>query len=110
MKDFYDLEVLSRTLDFEAKMLGEAIRKTFERRGTKLPADATPVAFTPEFYNDTDKKKQWTAFCSRNATYVTKTELREVIDNVKRFLTPVVTASRDGSPSTKRWEPGGPWR
>lgn len=68
MKDFYDLEALSRNLDFDGKMLGQAIRKTFERRGTELPAGGTAVAFTPEFYNDTDKKKQWTAFGTRNAT------------------------------------------
>ncbi|MGB6482232.1 MAG: nucleotidyl transferase AbiEii/AbiGii toxin family protein [Candidatus Acidiferrales bacterium] len=110
MKDFYDLEALSRTLDFDGKMLCQAIRKTFERRKSELPADGTPVAFTPEFSDDTDKKKQWTAFCTRNATYVTKTELKEVIENIKRFLAPVATALLDGSPFTKRWELGGPWR
>jgi hypothetical protein len=34
-----------------------------------MPAGATPVAFTAEFYNDADKKKQWAALCARNATY-----------------------------------------
>jgi Nucleotidyl transferase AbiEii toxin, Type IV TA system len=110
MKDFYDLEALSRNLDFDGKMLGEAIRKTFERRGTELPAGGTPGAFTPEFYNDADKKKQWIAFCTRNATYVPKTELKEVIEKIERFLTPVARALLDGVPFTKRWEPGGPWR
>jgi len=109
MKDFYDLEAL-RTLDFEGKTLREAIRKTFERRGSELPASGTPVAFTPEFYDDDNKKKQWAAFCARNATYVTKTELKEVIENIQRFLEPVVAALLDSSPFTKRWEPGGPWR
>lgn len=42
--------------------------------------------------------------------YVTKTELKEVVENVKQFLTPVATALLDGGPFTKRWEPGGPWR
>jgi hypothetical protein len=86
MKDFYDLEVLSGIVDFDGKMLCEAIRKTLERRGSDLPAGGTPIAFTPAFYNDTDKKKQWTAFCTKNAAYVTKTELKEVIENIERFL------------------------
>jgi hypothetical protein len=109
MKDFYDLEALSRLLDFDGTTLREVIGKTFERSGSELPAGGTPVALTPEFYNDTDKKKQWTAFCTKNATYVTKIELREVIENIKRFLAPVAAALLDGSPFTKRWEPGGPW-
>ena len=109
MKDFYDLEALSRTLNFDGKTLREAIGKTFERRGSNLPADGAPVAFTFEFYNDTDKKKQWTAFCTKNATYVTKTELKDVIENIKRFLAPVAAALLNGSSFAKRWEPGGPW-
>jgi hypothetical protein len=108
MTDFY-LETLSRTLDFDGKTLREAIGKTFERRGSELPAGGPPVAFTLEFYNDTSKKKQWTAFCTKNAIDVTKTELKEVIENIKRFLAPVAAALLDGTPFTKRWEPGGPW-
>jgi Nucleotidyl transferase AbiEii toxin, Type IV TA system len=108
--DFYDLKALSRNLDFDGKILGEAIRKTFERRGTKLPAGGTPVAFTPEFYNDTDTKKRWAAFCARNATSITRTELREVIENIEQFLAPVAGALLDVVPFTKRWESGGPWQ
>lgn len=51
-----------------------------------------------------------TTFCARNATYVTKTELKEAIENIQRFLEPVVAALLGGSSFTKRWEPGGPWR
>ena len=35
MKDFYDMEVLSRTFSFGGKSLREAIHNTFERRGTE---------------------------------------------------------------------------
>jgi Nucleotidyl transferase AbiEii toxin, Type IV TA system len=52
--------------------------------------DNSPERFV--FYNDTDKKKQWTAFCTRNATYVTKTQLKEVIEYIERFLAPVAGA------------------
>ena len=110
MKDFYDLEVLSRTLTFEGKILGEAIRTTFNRRGTQLPIGGMPLAFTPEFYDDDHKKKQWAAFRTRNAPYVAKIELKELIENIRRFLTPVVVASLDRSSFNERWEPGGPWR
>jgi len=48
MKDFYDMEVLSRTFSFDGKSLREAIHNTFERRGTELPLDGTPLAFTLE--------------------------------------------------------------
>jgi hypothetical protein len=109
MKDFYDLEALSRTLDFDGKTLCEAIGKTFERRGTELPSNGTPVAFTSEFYDDANKKKQWAAFCTRNATYVKKIELKEVIENIQRFLVPVAAALLNDNSFTKRWEPGGPW-
>jgi len=110
MKDFYDLEALSRTLDFDGKILCEAVRKTFKRRGTELPAGGVAVAFTPEFYSDAAKKKQWTAFCIRNATYVRMSELKEVVESIERFLAPVAGALLHAVLFTKRWEPGGPWR
>jgi len=110
MKDFYDVDALSRTLDFDGKTLREAIGKTFERRGNQLPSSGTPVAFTPEFYDDANKKKQWTAFCTRNATYVKKIELKEVIENIQLFLAPVVAALLNDNSFAKRWDPGGPWQ
>jgi hypothetical protein len=94
MKDLYDLQVPSRTLAFDGKALSEAIRKTFRNRGTELPAGGMPFAFRPEFYNDVSKKRQWTAFCAKNATYIAKTEFKSVIDTLKTFLVPVVSAPR----------------
>ena len=110
MKDFYDLEVLSRTLAFDGKTLSEAIRKTFNTRGTELPADGLPLAFTPEFYDDATKKRQWTAFCAKNATYMAKTEFKSVIDTLKTFLVPVVLALHEETSFSQQWKPGRPWR
>jgi hypothetical protein len=110
MKDFYDLQVLSRTLGFDGKTLGEAIRKTFKTRGTELPADGLPLAFTPEFYDDASKKRQWMAFCAKNATYMAKTEFKTVIDTLKTFLIPVVSALREETSFSRQWKLGGPWR
>jgi hypothetical protein len=44
MKDFYDIWVLSRTIDFSGNELSEAIRLTFERRKTPLPQEV-PTGF-----------------------------------------------------------------
>ena len=66
MKDFYDMEVLCRTFSFDGKSLRDAIRNTFKRRGTELPLDGTPLAFTLDFYEDVNKVRQWIAFSEKN--------------------------------------------
>jgi hypothetical protein len=92
MKDFYDLYALSQALEFEGKNLSEAIRKTFDNRSTALPGGSLPLPFTPEFYNDEGKKKQWVAFESRNATYMEKLEFKTLIEALVVFLVPVTDA------------------
>jgi Nucleotidyl transferase AbiEii toxin, Type IV TA system len=92
MKDFYDLQVLSSRLAFDGKTFSEAVRKTFLNRGTELLTNRVPFAFTPEFYDDTNKKRLWTAFCAKNATCMAKTEFNTLIETLKIFLVPVVAA------------------
>jgi hypothetical protein len=65
MKDFYDLAWLSDSLEFDLSLLRSAIQATFDRRGTPFP-QTMPVAFTPEFYDDPSKVKQWSAFLRKN--------------------------------------------
>lgn len=48
MKDFYDIWFLARSFAFEGVRLAEAIRHTFDRRQTPVPA-VTPLALTPAF-------------------------------------------------------------
>jgi nucleotidyltransferase AbiEii toxin of type IV toxin-antitoxin system len=61
MKDFYDIWLLSRQFDFDGAKLAEAIRLTFERRGTALPTEIE--AFTKPFIDA--KQTQWTTFWKR---------------------------------------------
>ena len=65
MKDFFDLDWLARHQEFDAKVLGLAIRNTFERRETPLP-DETPIALTNDFYLDPMKQTQWAAFLRKS--------------------------------------------
>jgi nucleotidyltransferase AbiEii toxin of type IV toxin-antitoxin system len=57
MKGFYDIWVLARRFTFEGDLLCQAIQATFARRGTPLPA-GPPVALTPAFSQDKDKRTQ----------------------------------------------------
>ena len=97
MKDFYDLEILSRTFAFEGKTLAKAIQNTFQKRGTGLPMAGLPVAFTSEFYDDVNKKRQWTAFCAKNKSYVEKAEFKVVMEAIQNFLAHPVRTVRRGT-------------
>jgi hypothetical protein len=68
------------------------------------------VAFTSEFYDDVNKKRQWTAFCVKNKSYVEKAEFKAVMEDVRNFLTFPVRTVKEGYSFKKTWKPGGPWR
>lgn len=66
LKDFFDLWVLTRHSDLEKGTLRAAIKATFERRHTDLPA-SIPIGLSEEFGVDTSKQAQWRGFLSRNS-------------------------------------------
>jgi len=70
-----------------------------------LPANGMPLAFTPEFYDNTNKKRQWAAFCVKNATYMAKTEFNRVVETLKTFLVPVVAAVYETALFSLQWMP-----
>ena len=88
MKDFYDLWIIGRQFSFEAPTLVRAVRATFERRGTNLPRNA-PIGLSEEFVTDEQKITQWNAFMARNQLTESRTDLSEVIGELRRFLLPV---------------------
>ncbi len=109
MKDFYDMEVLCRTLSSDGKSLRDAFHNTFKRRGTDLPLDGTPLAFTLDFYEDVNKIRQWIAFSEKNRSYVEPIEFKTLVAHIAKFLVPVTSAARRNVTFTKTWKPGGPW-
>ena len=64
LKDFYDLWLISQTFEFRHSVLVDAVRRTFERRGTALPSDM-PVGLTDDFV--AAWAAQWRAFLGRAA-------------------------------------------
>ncbi len=106
LKDYFDLWTLARHSDFEGMTLCEAIRATFERRGTAVP-NGEPDALSPVFAQDEQKNKQWQAFLRKN-----RLELRPlpaVIDDLREFLLPVLAIVATGAPCGSVWRAGKGW-
>jgi len=105
MKDFYDIWLLSRQFDFDGVKLTEAIRLTFEQRGTKLPLEVE--AFAEPFIEA--KQTQWAAFCKRLQQNQVPTSFGEIVISVDRFLSPIVSALSTKKPSPVKWIAPGSW-
>ena len=86
MKDFYDIWLLSRNFDFDAIKLSDAIRLTFDRRGTEIPVDLD--AFEKGFIDA--KQVQWVAFRKRLGQEHVPESFKEIVSAVRAFLAPVV--------------------
>lgn len=103
MKDFHDLHSLSNIFEFDGKALVDAVRATFGTRGTALPDRGIPLAFTPEFYEDENKAKQWKAFCSKNKPRVQEIEFKTLIDRLISSLTPVIQSAQNELMLDSKW-------
>ena len=108
MKDFHDIWVLARNLEFGGERLSEAIRKTFERRKTDLPKSA-PTAFTPAFYEDKPKLVQWRAFLNKGLVTGEEILLADVAKVLRDFLLPPTDALVSERAFKMRWSRAGSW-
>ena len=108
MKDFYDVFVLARDFDFDGGLLTRAIRSTFERRKTPLPA-SLPVALTATFADDPTKKTQWSGFV-RKADVDDAGSLAETVAAVATFAERPLLAAAKGTLLSASWRAPGPWR
>ena len=107
MKDFYDLWVMARNFDFDGEVLSSAIRNTFDRRRTELPA-RRPVALPDEFVADRTKKMQWAGFLAKSG--LPHAILSEAAVSIEMFLAPPTLAAAKGRVFRGKWPPMGPWR
>ncbi len=105
MKDFYDIWLLSRQFDFDGAKLAEAIRLTFERRGTVMPVEIE--AFDEPFISA--KQIQWSAFWKRLQQDHVPISFRDIVSAVETFLVPVASATSQGTTKPMSWIASGPW-
>jgi hypothetical protein len=108
MKDFYYIGLVSRLFSFEGNVLRKALENTFDRRRTTIPA-STPFAFTPAFYEDPQKKVQWTAFVKKSKPDIPVGNLTAVISDISVFLAPVIESLQSNAPFENAWVPDQGW-
>jgi hypothetical protein len=109
MKDYFDIWTLCREFDFDGEMLSAAIRATFRRRKTALPAEF-PFALCQEFYDEPTKQRQWQAFIKRGRLKVAEIDLAKVVALIRDFLGPAATAAANELVFKKQWSKSGGWR
>jgi hypothetical protein len=102
MKDFFDLAVIGRTSALDGSVLVAALRATFARRGTALPA-SQPIALTQEFAADPDKGKQWRAFVTKAGLQADS--LEDVLSALDALLRPPIDAAVGGLRFEAKWSP-----
>ncbi len=108
MKDFFDVWSASQEFEFDGPTLSNAIKTTFQTRGTAVPKEP-PLALTPEFYDDREKNAQWNAFLNKSKLNAEGKSLPEIAATLRKFLMPVSEAVAQGELHEGTWHAGGPW-
>lgn len=85
MKDFYDVWRLSRQFEFDDSVLSEAIKQTFDNRGTELIPFGELKA---ELLENETLEKLWSAFLAKTGLTAPKS-FHKVLDEIALFLGPL---------------------
>ena len=99
-KDFYDIYVLADRYDLDGMELKEAIKETFEHRGTGFN---DIFAFTDDFIVSEIHQNRWKAFLKKKKALV-KVGLNDMINLLRILLLPVVDSIIDDTEYTAKWD------
>ena len=109
MKDFYDIWLMTRQMNFEGKKLAAAIKATFDHRKTPLPGKA-PL-FAEEIYGEkSDHAAMWKAFLRKKQIKTAPDSLNEVAQTIETFLLEPVRFIATDKELIKKWNAPGPWK
>jgi len=99
---------LARDFAFDGAILTRAIKATFKKRKTEIPAEI-PLALTEEFGRDGTKAVQWNAFVRKSGLEQGAPYFLEVLSHLREFLLPLLKEASGQGPAPKAWGAGGPW-
>lgn len=108
IKDFFDLHYLASQFEFDRVTLSEAVRRTFARRQTPIPADV-PIGLAPVYWENPSRPAQVRAFARRAGLAIPGMPGDEFARLLGTFLLPILDDLRRGTGREGTWRPGGPW-
>ena len=88
MKDFYDIWFLHNNIELDTKILSKSIAGTFSNHDTIIPIDS--IVFTKDFSENSNKQKQWVAFCRKQGIENIPATFSEVANDVMEFIKPLL--------------------
>ena len=92
MKDFYDLLMISRQFELDGEVLVAAIKATFARRQTDIPA-GIPDGLSEAFATTPSARALWDAFLKRERLSLDSVDFRTLVAELRDFVTPLLKAS-----------------
>lgn len=98
-KDFYDIYVLSDRYNFDGKELTNAIKETFNHRGTSFDDIA---AFEDGFADDETRLMRWNSFVKKKKALI-KLDFEETVQLLKILLFPIVDAIKKNELFERTW-------
>ena len=98
-KDFYDIYVLSDRYNFDGKELTNAIKETFNHRGTSFD---DIVAFEDGFADDETRLMRWNSFVKKKKALI-KLDFEETVQLLKILLFPIVDAIKKNELFERTW-------
>ena len=98
-KDFYDIYVLSDRYNFDGTELTNAIKETFNHRGTSFDDIA---AFEDGFADDETRLMRWNSFVKKKKALI-KLDFEETVQLLKILLFPIVDAIKKNELFERTW-------
>ncbi len=109
IKDFFDLHHMASRFEFDRETLAEAVRRTFARRKTSIPAEP-PIGLTRAYWENPSRPAQVRAFARRAGLAVGGDPAPDLARALGAFLLPLLEDVRRDTRREGTWQPGGPWR
>ena len=106
MKDFYDVWICSKHLDFNDGTLFKAVDATFKNRKTTIPIGEV-AAFTAAFAER--HRVQWNAFAKKVGEDDLVDAFERIAEDIRIFAMPVFVWLARGHSTAQNWKAGRGW-